>query len=145
MYIKIITALMVNSLVPLLNLFVNYFSNESSKSLNELENHPDMFMLEFYYGGKGFINKAFLSIVYEESCLLYLQSTTKFLSFAVIVFQNLSQVTCGHFAGTNQNGCNKQGSRKKLGNRNLQEPFSSESRDLSACTRLLKDQRLQMP
>ena len=39
---------MVNSLVPLLNLFVHYFSNESSESLSELENHPNMFMLEFY-------------------------------------------------------------------------------------------------
>ena len=37
---------------------------------------------------------------------------TKFLSFAVILFQNLSQLMGGHFAGTNQNGCNKQGSRK---------------------------------
>ena len=44
---------MVNSLVPLLNLFVHYFSSESSKSLNELENEPNMFMLEFYNGGKG--------------------------------------------------------------------------------------------
>ena len=39
---------------------------------------------------------------------------TKFLSFAVIVFQNLSQLMCGHFAVTNQNDRNKQGSRKNL-------------------------------
>ena len=114
-----ITALMVKGFVPLLNLIVHYFSNESSESLSELENHPNMFMLEFYNGVKGCINKAFLRnrkilyIVYEESCLLYLQSMTKFLPFAVIVFQNLSQLMCGHFAGTNQNGRKKQGSRKK--------------------------------
>ena len=64
-------------------------------------------------------NKAFWRkqkdiIVYEEPCLLHLQSMTKFLPFAVIVFQNLSQLMCGHFAGTNQNGRNKQGSRKNL-------------------------------
>ena len=54
------------------------------------------------------INKAFL----RNRSLLYLQSMTKFLSFAVIVFQNLSQLMCGHFAGTNQNGRKKQGCRK---------------------------------
>ena len=104
---------MVNSLVPLLNLFVNYFSNESSKSLNKLQNHPNMFMLEFYNGVKGCINKAFFR---NRKILLYMKNhvycMTKFLSFAVIVFQNLSQLICGHFAGTNQNGRNKQGCRK---------------------------------
>ena len=81
------TALMVNGLVLLLNLFVHYFSNESSESLSRLENHPKS---------------------------LHLQRMTKFLSFAVIVFQDLPQLMCAHFAGTNQNGRNKQGSRKKL-------------------------------
>ena len=78
---------MVNSLVPLLNLFVHYFSNESSKSLNELENHPNMFMLEFYNGVKGCINKAFLRnrkilLYMKNHVLLCLQGMTKFLSFA---------------------------------------------------------------
>ena len=86
-----ITALMVNSLVPLLNLFVHYLSNESSKSLNELKNHPNMFMSEFYNGVKGCINIAFLRnrkilLYMKNHVLLYLQSMTKFLSFAVIVF-----------------------------------------------------------
>ena len=40
--------------------FVHYFSNESSESLNELENHPNVFMLEFYDGAKGCTNIAFL-------------------------------------------------------------------------------------
>ena len=50
--------------------------------------------------------------IWRIMLLLYLQSMTKFLSFAVIVFQNLSQLMCGHFAGTNQNGRKKQGCRK---------------------------------
>ena len=56
------TALMVQGqLVPLfITLFVHYFSNESSESLNELENHPNVFMLEFYNGAKGCVNIAFL-------------------------------------------------------------------------------------
>ena len=56
------TALMVQGqLVPLfITLFVHYFSNESSESLNELENHPNVFMLEFYNGPKRCINIAFL-------------------------------------------------------------------------------------
>ena len=41
---------------------------------------------------------------------------TKFLSFAVIVFQTLSQLMCAHFAGTNQNGHNKQA---KVAEKNL--------------------------
>ena len=69
---------MVNSLVPLLNLFVNYFSNESSKSLNKLENHPNMFMLEFYNGVKGCINKAFLR---NRKILLYMKNHV-FIVFA---------------------------------------------------------------
>ena len=64
-----ITALMVNGLIPLLNLFVHYFSNESSESLSELQNHPNMFMLEFYNGVKGCINIAFLR---NRKILLYI-------------------------------------------------------------------------
>ena len=79
-----ITALMVNSLVPLLNLFVHYFSNESSKSLNKLENHPNMFMLEFYNGVKGCINKAFLR---NRKILLYMKN------HAFIVFAKHDQVS----------------------------------------------------
>ena len=49
-----------HGLVPLFTtLFVHYFSNESSEFLNELENHPNMFMLE-HYRAKGCINIAFL-------------------------------------------------------------------------------------
>ena len=66
-----ITALMVNGLVPLSNLFVHYFSNETSESLSELENHPNMFMLEFYNGVKGCINKAFLR---NRKILLYMKN-----------------------------------------------------------------------
>ena len=66
-----ITALMANGKVPLLNLFVHYFSNESSGSLNELENHSKMFMLEFYNGVKGCINKALLR---NRKILLYLKN-----------------------------------------------------------------------
>ena len=66
-----ITALMVNSLVSLLNLFVHYFSNESSKSLNKLENHPNIFMLEFYNVVMGCINKAFLK---NRKILLYMNN-----------------------------------------------------------------------
>ena len=36
------TVLMANGLVLLLNLFVHYFSNESSESLSRLENHPNI-------------------------------------------------------------------------------------------------------
>ena len=56
------TALTVQGqLVPLfITLFVHYFSNESSESLNELENHPNVFMLEFYNEAKGCINVALL-------------------------------------------------------------------------------------
>ena len=103
---------MVNSLVPLLNLFVHYFSNESSKSLNKLQNHPNMFMLEFYNGVKGCINKAFLR---NRKILLYMKNHVYCICKAWPSFchlPNLSQLTCGHFAGTNQNGRNKQGSRK---------------------------------
>ena len=65
------TALMVNGLVLLLNLFVHYFSNESSESLSRLENHPNMFILEFYSGVKGCINKALLR---NRNILLYMKN-----------------------------------------------------------------------
>ena len=42
------------------NFVCSLFFNESSESLNELENHPNVFMLEFYDGAKGCIKIAFL-------------------------------------------------------------------------------------
>ena len=71
-----------------------------------------MVMLEFYNGVKGCINKAFLR---NRKTLLYMKNHVYCICKAWPSFchlPNFSQLTCGHFAGTNQNGRNKQGSRK---------------------------------